>query len=72
MNNVTIQSTKTNYVVYSIYVQNHKFLKEIPGGYEFSWLENEIKLSNKSITYIDLVLRKGLWGSGESGLLSKS
>lgn len=51
---------------------NHKFLKKIPGDYEFSWLENEIKLSNKSITYIDLVLRKGLWGSGESGLLSKS
>lgn len=71
MNNVTICTKYKNKLRSVQYMQNHKF-KKILGDYEFSWLENEIKLSNKSITYIDLVLRKGLWGSGESGLLSKS
>lgn len=59
MKNLTIQSTK-QITQPKVYMKNHKFLKQIPGDYEFSWLENEIKLSNKTITYIDLVLRKGL------------
>lgn len=60
MNNVTICTKYKNKLRSLQHMLNHKFLKKIPGDYELSWLENEINLSNKSITYIDLVLRKGL------------